>query len=301
MRLLVTLLIACGGGSGPAATVGGPPTAPAQLVAPGAAPDDAIVATVDGRPVWGSCVAIQAARDPAVSRAQALEQCISFELLAREAERRGLATHAEVIDATRTALVSRLVDRFAARYPDPSSMAPQIDEVLRTQGQAISRPELRASTHALIKLPSTPPADLDAKAKVVAEALHAKLADETGLFKYHLADLAKTVTVEPPVEVVVEDLPPLPHENSGLARSYIDALFAIPEVGRVSPVTRSRFSSGEGYHVILLTEILPAETMPREQIFARLRSNQFIGYVGELMKDVRVEVNTELLASEAAP
>jgi hypothetical protein len=291
--LLLSFVIACGGGSsGPAAVVSGPPAA---MVAPGAAPDDTIVATVNGRPVWGSCVAIQARRDPKLTRAQALDQCVSFELLAQEAEQRQLATFPEVVDATRTALVSRLVDQFAAKYPDHTSMTAEIDTIYQTQTQAVSRPELRASSHVVFKkkdaLADKMSADELAQAKALADQLHATLAIETGLLKNHLADAVKTIAVGPALEMRNEDLPPVPRERSGFDEPYVAALFAIPEVGRVSPVTRTSF----GYHVILLTELTPAEMMSREQLFAMLRTNQFIRYVSGLMKTVDVETHPELL------
>src|SRR4051812_6195816 len=80
---------------------------PAPLVAPSRGADDVVVATVDGRPVWGSCVTVQATH--AHTKEVALEECIEFELMAQAAEKRGLATDPDVVDATRTALVNQLV------------------------------------------------------------------------------------------------------------------------------------------------------------------------------------------------
>jgi len=45
---------------------------------------DVQVATVEGRPVWGSCVTAQTARG--ATKQAALDQCIGFELMAIEAE-----------------------------------------------------------------------------------------------------------------------------------------------------------------------------------------------------------------------
>jgi hypothetical protein len=55
---------------------------------PAAAADDVVVALAAGRPVYGSCVAAQAERGH-LSRDAALRECIDFELMAQEAERRG--------------------------------------------------------------------------------------------------------------------------------------------------------------------------------------------------------------------
>src|SRR5687768_16245068 len=99
-RLLVTLLAACGGSTAPPPAPSGPPAA----FQPTPAPDDMQVATVNGKPVWGSCVAAQASRG--VSKQMALQQCIDFELLAQAAEARGFATDPDVHVETREALVN---------------------------------------------------------------------------------------------------------------------------------------------------------------------------------------------------
>ncbi|MBA2541657.1 MAG: hypothetical protein H0V17_18580, partial [Deltaproteobacteria bacterium] len=232
-RLLLIIVVACGGGSSKPTAALGPP---AQLVAPGVDANDVIVAHVNGRPVWGSCVAVQARR-ARVTAKQALEQCLEFELLAQTAEAKQLATDRDVIEATRTALVGRLVDQFEAKYPSVDSMAAQIDEVYRTQGAALSRPELRRSTHLLVMVEDpksntkASPATWDA-ARAFATQIHAQLEAQTGLFASHMKDAIKGLEAPPQTTLNVEDLSPNPREGR-LVTEYLDALFAIPEVGRV--------------------------------------------------------------------
>ncbi|HWU88103.1 MAG TPA: hypothetical protein VN253_12540, partial [Kofleriaceae bacterium] len=96
-------IAACGGAAEapPRARAGAAPA-----VSPPEGREDAAVASVNGRPVWGSCVAHQAARG-AASREAALAECIDFELLAQAAEARGLAADPEVGEAARRAMVGR--------------------------------------------------------------------------------------------------------------------------------------------------------------------------------------------------
>jgi hypothetical protein len=91
-RLLCLVIVACGSPNPPPTPVG----PPAAIEAQRASPDDVIVAQVNGRPVWGSCVAIQAKRTGA-TRDAALRQCVDFELLAQSAEKRGFATNPDVV------------------------------------------------------------------------------------------------------------------------------------------------------------------------------------------------------------
>src|SRR5262245_24622681 len=97
------VLVACGSSKAPAPPT---PTGPPAAWLPTPAADDVQVATVNGKPVWGSCVTAQGAH--AASKQDALKQCIDFELMAQAADARGLATDPDVALATRTALVSQL-------------------------------------------------------------------------------------------------------------------------------------------------------------------------------------------------
>ncbi|MEQ1736962.1 MAG: hypothetical protein ABL886_11245, partial [Rhodoglobus sp.] len=57
-----------------------------------------------------------------------------------------------------------------------------------------------------------------------------------------------------------------------------------------------------GYHIILLTELDPEAPIERDQVFAGLRRQLFVQYVGELLKGTKAEVHPELLAPpEGAP
>src|SRR5262245_20614998 len=92
---LCLVLAACGGQSErappPARALGG------DLIDPGAGAGDMIVATVEGRPVWASCVSGHA-KARGVSVDQALSDCVDLELLAIEAVRREVGADEEVQD-----------------------------------------------------------------------------------------------------------------------------------------------------------------------------------------------------------
>ena len=87
MRWLVVFAVACSGSKAPPPPT---PSGPAASLTATAAHDDVQVATVNGRPVRGSCVTEQAARG--ATRDDALKQCIDFELMAQVAEARPEAT-----------------------------------------------------------------------------------------------------------------------------------------------------------------------------------------------------------------
>jgi len=281
-------IAACGGGAEEPPARGGPT---ASTVATAAGPDDVIVAQVDGRPVWGSCVAAQAARG--ADRRTALDECIAFELLARAAEARGLAGDPEVGEATRAALVDRLVATdFEARYRSPADLADAIDKVIERNKRRASMPEGRASAYVRIALPTTAPADRDAAARALAEQIARALADETGLFPVHLKETGERLaagTGFTPEHAVV----PM-NAREGLVAAYADALFAIPEVGRIAPTAvRTQW----GWDVILLTERIAAKTYTRDELaremFPELRRNYFSVWVNQIVRSLGVKIEVD--------
>ncbi len=267
----VFIVAACGGGSGPQGIQSGPPAAFIAVPPPG----DVQVATVNGRPVFGSCVAEQSKR-MAVTREIAVQQCIDLELLAQAAEGKQLATTAEVIDATRTALVRRVVDAFEAKYPDPESLRVQIDEVYQKVGTH-TRPASRVSRHAIVLAGKDASADVHTAAREIAEQIYQQLKDETGLFPAQL-DAAVAAAERPGITVKTQDLGTT-RDDQRWAPEFRGALFAIPEVGRVSPVVKTEY----GYHVLLMTELRPESEVERTTVFGGLRRQLFVEYINELM------------------
>jgi len=314
---VVCMLAACGGGSAPPAARSGPA---AQLVATAAGTDDAIVAQVGGRPVWGSCVAAQAAARH-LDRATALRECIDFELLAQAAEARGLASDREVGDATRTALVSRLVEvDFESHYRSPAEVPSQIDRVIQKNPLLMNRPERRGSTYVrfetcgratcikcrpgdqvepVCKGKENPPsAELDAEAHALADKVYAELGHETGLFPNNLIDTATRLSAGAKVVLAHDDFKP--EMRSGIVQPYRDALFGIQEVGRVAAPVHTMW----GWDVILWSESQPPKMYTRDEaageIFPELRRQLFLRWADKLEKEHAIEKDYDQL-DEAPP
>ncbi|MFN0245772.1 MAG: hypothetical protein ACKV2T_02620 [Kofleriaceae bacterium] len=277
---------------GAAACGGAPESAPASNtraaspIATKSGPTDEVVAQVNGRPVWASCVAAQAAMNvrtraagdssAEVARTRALDECIAFELLAQEADKRGLADDAEVIDATRTALVNRVVEvGFEQRYAKAEDLGERFDKWFRDNAFRMSRPELRGSAYLRVAGP-------DDTARPAAQAIYNQLANRTGLFAFDLRPLSKAKKGAPPIEyTVVPD-----KAASELEPTYRAALFAIPEVGRVAPPVKTPW----GWDVILWTGGLPPKETSREDLvaeaFPELRRSMFPVWVAQVTREL---------------
>lgn len=250
MRPLAFLIAfaACGGSSAPTpAPTSGPP---ASLVATGAAEGDVQVATVNGRPVWGSCVTAQATGGK--SREDALRECVDFELMAQAAEARGLATDHEVVQATHTALVSQLVAYdYEAKYGKPSDFGTVYDQLVAKNRARADHDEYRASAYARIDVPKgATPAEDEAAHALIAEVA-AATANERGLMPQHLKEIAEKVVGDRAKVNVAAVGPYLPR---GLDPPYSQALFALPEIGRTAGPVRTAW----GWDVILWSDVVPA-------------------------------------------
>jgi len=310
---VVCVLAACGGGTSPAPQRTGPA---ATTVAPAAGPDDVIVAQVNGRPVWGSCVAAQANRG--IARDAALRECVDFELLAQAAEARGLATAPEVTEGTRGALANRLVETgFEATYRSPADTPGQIDRVIAANPLLANRPERRGSTYVRFEtcgrqtcikcrpgdqlepeckgVEKPPSPVLDAEAHRLADQVFAELGSQSGLFSQNLVETAERLAKGATVRFAHDDFKA--EMRSGIVQPYRDALFGIPEVGKVAAPVRSTW----GWDVILWTENRPAKMYTREEaaveIFPELRRRLFVRWVDQIAQTlgVRVEKHYEQL------
>ena len=290
---LLALVAACGGG-GPTA----PPDARTiALVSPPAIAGDLQVATVNGRPVWGSCVTRQAVNGK--PRDAALHECIDFELLAQLAEQRGEDRDPDVAEAFETALVDREVaTAYEAKYQKPADFGAIMDQAVAQNARQMHRPEYRASTYLRVtidpprqdtEMPLSDPRD--AAAKEIADQLAASLVGETGLFSSHLEDAAAPLrTAAAMKQLVIQHQDVAPYAAIGLDKSYAKVLFDLPEIGRAGGPVRTKW----GYDIVLWSGVVPARDLTRDElaadIFPQLRRDYFPIWVKSLEKQLGVHV-----------
>lgn len=252
--------VSCGGPTAPPAPVG----APASLIATAASANDAVVAQINGRPVWASCVTAQAERAQR-SRDAALAECIDFELLAQTAEQRGLATNGDVVAKTKTAMVNRVI---ASMYEDgftrPEQFGSAWDRILAKTKLASrwKHVEYRASSYVRVDLDPKATKEQDDHARAVAEKVAAALVGERGLLGPQLVAIAEPIAGD--VKLSHEEVPLF--RVGALDPPYADALFAIPEIGRASPAVRTKF----GWDVIVWTGVEPETSPSPDELVAKL-------------------------------
>jgi hypothetical protein len=294
LPLLAAVAVACGH-EPPAPAPPRPASAPpAALTADPARPDDAVVATVDGAPIRASCVEGQLARG-GTTVAAAVAACVDVELMAREAARRGLGASPEVVAATRVALVDALIAReFTAKVQRAEDLpSVQFQRTLEANLFRLDRPELRASFYVRIRIPpalqGTPG---EARLGAAAAQLATALGPEIGLMPPHV--LAAATRIAGAAGVAFESNPFELRAREGLLPAYGDALFAIPEVGRIAPAFRTRPPEPPGWDIVLLTELQPARTLTRDELVAEmfpdLRRSYFGAWVDAVARAAGIRV-----------
>lgn len=258
-RAVLVFLIACGSSPTPVPT----PTGPAAAMQEKPAADDVVVATVNGKPVYGSCLTAQGKH--AHSRQDALDQCIAFELMAQEADARGIASDPEVAATTRAALVNQLVALdYEDKYTQPSDFGGIWNQLYAKNKIRYDHPEYRASAYARIDVPEGAPAAQDEAAHALANEAAAALGSERGLLPPQFKEIAERV-IGGRAKVSYALVPPYTHIST-LDITYADALFAIPDIGRTSPATRTPW----GWDIVLYYDIVPEEHQPPEKIVSEL-------------------------------
>lgn len=270
MRLSLLLIVGCGacGGSSPSAPPPRPAGPPAVLASPGAGSGDVVVATVNGRPVWGSCVSTQ----------RSLDQCVAFELMAQAAEKRGIAVDPDVALATRTAMVSRLVaDQYEARHFTPEELGSVWTDLVEKRRYQWDHEEVRASHYVRVPAEKVTP-EQDAAAHALADQIAAAAADKAGWIPIMLDETADRIAAGRTIEKA--DVPfKLPVQ---LVEPYAKALFALPEVGRTSAAVHTQW----GWDVILYTAVLPAvhptEAELEQQVMPGVKERYFSVWVHQL-------------------
>lgn len=268
-----------------------PPRPPAttrtlpSLEATPAGADDAIVARVNDRPVWGSCVAAQAAATRVDAKA-ALGQCIDLELAAQEAEQRGLTGDPAVIEAYDQALASALVEReITDKVKTVADLPPQlVTDAFKKNEWRMSRPEYRGSFFARVETQAPAGSPEYVAAETTARAAHATLAGRADLFPPDVeAALRAAASPDQKVSTGTPDMATF-GEGSRLQKYYHEPLFRIPAIGQVSPPVPGPY----GWDIILYTSRLEPLERTREEVmdelFPAMRVRAFLQWAAQIGK-----------------
>jgi hypothetical protein len=269
-----------------------PPTATrAPLTADHAAGDE-LVASVDGRPIYASDVALQA-RAAGTSARAALDELVRAELLVGEAARRGLDRARDVLEAGQQAMVRRALAEGFEKEVGPAEIPRKavVNAYSRNSG-VLDHDWYVDVWHIVVQLPRNPTADERAAAR--------KVADELARRAHGVADaaafqaLASTVAPLPSrVERVVTGL------NDWTVPEFAQAAFKLEHPGDTSPPIETKY----GFHIIYLVGRIPPKHVPlaeveptlRQGLFPEFQKREFLRRTDALLATHQVSVHPERL------
>jgi hypothetical protein len=267
-----------------------PPASDAPVAPLSAQANDDVVATVDGRPIYASAVAMQA-RARGVDRKTALADLVDAEALAGEAARRGLDRDLEVRDETKGAMVRRYLQRDFEPSVTPADVP---DQVVKREYQSrlayLVHDTYADVWHFIVPVaPNASPAD-KADARTRAEAL-AKQA--RGLSLDAFKKLAADAGLHSEEVVSARD--------GWVQRPFSEAAFT--QLRKPGDVSTAPVETTFGFHVLHLIRFIPPEHVTlseaapkiREGVFPEYQRRWFAKLVDEAMARHKVELHPEHL------
>jgi peptidyl-prolyl cis-trans isomerase C len=232
-----------------------------------APPEDEVIATVDGRAIRASDVAVQA-RARGVTAKVALDELITAEVLAGEAQRRGLDRDRDAREAARAEAVRRYLQTRFEREVTPSAIPDRmLNRAYNANRSMFDHSEYVDVWHILTPVKKGASAADKAAARAVAEELAQRARGVASVEAFK----ALKDTVQPPGE-------PLKIEQVVTARDgWVLTTFSFPAFDQLKKPgdTSSVIETDYGYHVLYLVRRIPPVHESLADVTPRLRGLVF--------------------------
>ena len=250
---------------------------------------------------------IRARYDTLERKREFLDDMVRFELLAQEAERRGLRDDPDVVSAMKKVMVQKLM---RTEFDDPAAGADFPEAELRAFYQEhiddYVKPERVRVSHVFLE--AKDPAD---RAKVRSEASRLLVdvkAKEAGPNKTAFAEAARSRSDDASSKLAGGDLLFKTRQEltEAWGETFANAAFGLQEIGQIG----SLVETDRGFHLIKLTGRQNAldrpfeavESQIRNRLFREQRTKRFEAFVEELKTKANVQVKEDVLASlQVAP
>lgn len=235
-------------------------------------------------------------------RREYLDNLVRFELLAREAQKKGYAQDPKVIRHLKRELVSVYVQR---EFEDVQQQAPIAEAELKAYYDAhlseYVRPERVRVAHVFWAAPAGDEAKRKAQ-RALAEAALAQVREKDAKDYAAFAELARTASEDPNSKAMGGDLQFLSREQlaARAGAEVAEAAFALEERGRVLD---RLVEAPQGFHALKLLGREAALDLPFEQVrdsirgqlVARRRVDAFKRFIDDLKARNRLELDEAAL------
>jgi peptidyl-prolyl cis-trans isomerase C len=275
---------------------------------PGVA-DRNVVARIDGQPITLADLQKRMAQQPPYVQAryasperrkELLDNLIRFEILAREARKRGYDRDPQVLRHQQQKLVDRMVaEELDARLKAEDIPEAELRRFYQEHAERFTRPEAVRVSQILV-------ADATAAARVAAAARALGPRDDRGFRR-----LVAAHSLDEDSKQRGGDLTFLERQPAGGGSdahrpppAVVEAAFALTEVGQIGGPVRG----DHGFHVLRLGQRRPAALRPFEEVAAEVRqlvlegqrSRRLDEWVAEMRNKVNIQVYEDKLRDVAA-
>jgi hypothetical protein len=216
-----------------------------------------VVANVGGRPIAAADVAARMA-DHGIDARTALEELIDEEILLREAHLRGLTLSPDAQRQLERTMVRAMLRDFERELTPDSLPDEEVRADFEVNKDKLQIPERRDSWHILVRGSDEA---ARARARSILEEVRDARTPRTVYERY-----AAREPVEGKLEIKAEDLPPI-SQRAEIEKAYKDALFDAKSEGSINHLVETSY----GLHVIVLTEIMPAERTALREVEQDIR------------------------------
>jgi peptidyl-prolyl cis-trans isomerase C len=277
-----------------------PRSAPAQPRAPGPPGADDVVARIDGQPITAGDLQRRIDALDSFSRARYsapeqrhkfLENLVRFEVLAREAQKRGYDQDPEVQRTLKNQMISAMLQKEV----DAKLKAEDVPEAEVERYYQEHTAEFRQPEEVRVSQIFTIDQVKAERAASAARALRGKRdADKA------FGELVAQLSEDEDTKSRGGDLTFFDRNTTTYPKAVVDAAFALQDMGQVSPVVHT----DRGYHVLVLTQRRPAFTRALPEVsreirkrLLRVRQNtKMEELVAEMRKRFKVEIYEDQLA-----
>lgn len=259
-----------------------------------------VVSTVDGHPITLADVR-HAVEITGVEPELALRRLQDELLLTEAARRAGYADDEEARQVARRVAVQRLLAEEVEAAHGPEEVDPaELEAAFEENLARFETPERRASVTVSARPPENAPPGAAQAARAFAAEVWRELAaaDDPSLAAFAVQ---RRVLPNLPFEVSVDEVDPLSRRDEE-SHAYLDALFAAEAPGLLPELVQTEV----GFHAVVLTEIVPASELTREEALDVLRDERVARAraeaLGELVAEIggRTQVQVDVGTTRAA-
>lgn len=281
-----------GGGNRPASPSGGDSPVVARI-------DDVVITAADVQDrINKQSPFVRARYSDLEKRKEFLDNLIRFEVLAKEADKRGYAQDPEVVRVMKQQMISKFLQKdFESKLRVEDVPDPDVQKYYQEHAEEFNRPdEVRVSQ--LVVKDKARAEKLATEARAASHAAPATSASQNDGKAFH--ELVTKYSEDEDSKARGGDLTSFDKRSTLYPKELVEAAFAMKEVGDISPPVKT----DKGYHVLRLTQKHPGFSRPlvevkrqiQQRLFRDVRAKALDAFVADLKQKYAVSIDEANLA-----